>query len=66
MAAVFITISLWTEYQLSGSFMGVLSQTRGWPTVVHGPNLAHWMFLNDPEAKNGFYICKWLKKIKEK
>lgn len=35
---------------------------RGKQTMACGPNLAHYLFLHSPLAKNGFYISKQLRK----
>lgn len=34
--------------------------------MAHEPKWAHHLFLYDPQAKNDFYIFKWLKSILEK
>lgn len=34
--------------------------------MTHGLNLAFWMFLYGPWAKNSFYIFKWLEKTKRR
>lgn len=39
---------------------------RGRQTTAHRPNGACHLFLNGLQVKNGFYLSKWLKKIKGK
>lgn len=34
--------------------------------MAHGPNLARSLLLDGPQAKNGFYIFEWLKKVKSR
>lgn len=44
----------------------VIVYIKDWQISAHGPNPAYHLFLCGPQTNNGFYIFKWLKKMKTK